>query len=211
MKSKIYGLLLIMAALVSCQDEEAQRQAALKDAQKKEQIFSNINKGWNFSTPSLNPKTQSFVANWAELRLFLSELNQKPKSSIGEFRKKAKVLSTKAKELNNNIPYNFNKPEVKSRIAVLTTKINSINLFINLQEIPDQKVIALVGDANVELRALYRQMDEIVRKSEIPKEQGESDMIRMLDTARAIPNTPKVNPVPVQESPLQKKLNQRKR
>lgn len=186
----MYVLLLAVAFLISCQDEEAQRQAALKDAQKKELIFSNINKGWNFATPNLNPKTQSMVANWSELRLFLTELNQKPKSSIGEFRKKAKVLSTKAKELNNNIPYQFNKPEVKSRIAVLTTKINSINLFINLQEIPDQKVVALVKDANEELTALYRQMDEIVRKSEIPKEQGESDMIRMLDTTRAIPNTP---------------------
>jgi hypothetical protein len=196
-----------MAALISCQDEEAQRQAALKDAQKKEQIFSNINKGWNFTTPNLNPKTQAIVANWAELRLFLSELTQKPKSSIGEFRKKAKVLSGKAKELSNNIPHTFNKPEVKSRIAVLTTKINSINLFINLHDIPDQKVVALVHDANEELRALYRQMDEIVRKSEIPKEQGESDMIRMLDTARAIPNTQKTNPV--SESPLQKRINQR--
>lgn len=190
-----------MIALVSCQDEEAQRQAALKDAKKKEQIFSNINDGWNFTTPSLSPKTQSMVANWAELRLFLNELTQKPKSSIGEFRKKAKVLSTKAKELGNNIPYQFNKPEVKSRIAVLTTKINSINLFINLHEIPDQKVVALVNDANDELRALYRQMDEIVRKTEIPKEQGESDMIRMLDTARAIPSTPKTNPIPENNPP----------
>jgi hypothetical protein len=31
-------------------------------------------------------------------------------------------------------------------------------------------------------------MDEIVRKNQIPLEEGESDMIRMLDTARAIPN-----------------------
>jgi hypothetical protein len=41
------------------------------------------------------------------------------------------------------------------------------------------------------LASLGRQMDEIVRRSEIPKEEGESDMIRMLDTARAIPPTPK--------------------
>lgn len=179
--------------LVSCRDEEAQRKAALKDAQKKEQIFTNINNGWNFATPSLNPQTQGLLNNWAELRLFLQELKQKPKSSIGAFQKKSKELSKKAVELNNNIPQVFNKPEIKSRISVLTTKINSINLYINLREIPDQKVIALVRDANEELSALYRQMDEIVRKNNIPKEQGESDMLRMLDTARAIPNTPMPN------------------
>lgn len=190
MKSKLYCLFFALALLVSCQDEEAQRQAALKDAKKKELIFDNINKGWHFSTPPMNPKTQGMVSNWNELRMFLLELNQKPQSSIGAFQKKAKVLSAKAKELPNTIPAPFNKPEVKSRISVLTTKINSINLFINLQEIPDQKVVALVKDANIELAGLYRQMDEIVRKREIPREQGEADMMKMLDTARAIPNTP---------------------
>ncbi len=193
MKTRIYCLLFALVALGSCQDENTQRQAALKDAQKKEQIFANINKGWNFAAPSLNPKTQSMVSNWAELRIFLLELNQKPQSTIGAFQKKAKVLSTKAKELNNNIPPAFSKPEIKSRIAVLTTKINSINLFINLSEIPDQKIVTLVSDVNTELSALYRQMDEIVRKNDIPKEQGEADMIKMLDTTRAIPTTPKPN------------------
>jgi hypothetical protein len=37
---------------------------------------------------------------------------------------------------------------------------------------------------------LYQRFDEIVRKSEIPKEEGESDMIRMLDPTRAIPTSP---------------------
>ncbi|HMI07760.1 MAG TPA: hypothetical protein VK528_09465, partial [Flavobacterium sp.] len=160
-----------------------------------EQIFTNINKGWNFTNPTLNPKTQALISNWAELRQFVTEVNQKPKSSIGAFQKKAKVLSTKAKELNNNIPSQFNKPEIKARIAVLATKVNSINLFINLDDIPDQKVVALVADTNLEIASLYRQMDEIVRKNDIPREEGESDMIRMLDTARAIPNTTAPKPM----------------
>jgi hypothetical protein len=122
------------------------------------------------------------------LRAFSTELNQTPKSTIGAFQKKAKELSKKATALNNNIPYEFNKPEIKSRIAALTTKINSINLFLNIDDIPEQKVVALVAEVSIELESLYRQMDEIVRKSQIPKEEGESDMIRMLDTTRAIPN-----------------------
>ena len=118
--------------LFSCQDEEAQRLAAQKDADKKEQIFKNINQGWNFNVPTLNPQTQPLVENWSELRMFLLELNQKPQSSIGAFQKKSKVLSTKSSELNNNIPIVFNKPEIKSRIAVLMTQINSINLFMDI-------------------------------------------------------------------------------
>ena len=101
--------------------------------------------------------------------------------------KLAKELSKKVLELNNNIPMAYNKPEIKSRIAVLICKINSLNLFINLDEIPDDKVVALIIEINIELISLQKQLDEIVRKSTIPREEGESDLIQMLDTSRAIP------------------------
>ncbi len=188
-------ILFSILILVSCNDNAERREIEnLKDAEKKEVIFKTINKGWNFSNPSVSPTVQATVNTWSEWRSFLNELNLKPKSSIGAFQKKAKTLSKKVMELNTNIPYTFNKPEIKSRISVLTTKINSINLFINLDDIPAQKVVTLVSEVNEELVSLTQQMEEIIRKSTIPKEEGESDMIRMLDTARAIPN--KIVPQP---------------
>ncbi|MNL86274.1 hypothetical protein D3C87_2149160 [compost metagenome] len=59
-----------------------------------------------------------------------------------------------------------------------------------MDNIPDKKVILLISEINNELASLQRQMDKIVEKGKIPVELGESDMLRMLDTARAIPNTP---------------------
>lgn len=181
--------------LVSCKDDLAKRNAEnAKDIKKKEIIFDNINKGWNFNTQPANATSQSLTNTWTEWRVFLDELSQKPKSTIGAFQKKAKTLSKRAVELGINIPFPYNKPEIKSRIAVLTTKINSLNLYINLDEIPDQKVTTLVTEINIELASLQSQLDEIVRKNLIPKEEGESDLIKMLDTARAIPtnkNLPK--------------------
>ena len=203
MTLKWFFFLFAALVLFSCQDDEKRLAEQHKDAQAKEVIFKNIEKGWNFTTPSLDPATQDLISNWAELRQFLSELNEKPKSTIGAFQKKAKTLSKKAADLNNNIPAKFDKPQIKARIAVLTTKINSINLFVNLDAIPDQKVIANVVDANIELQALYRQMEEIVRKSYIPKEQGESDMIKMLDTTRAIHAPTPPSPQPIRKKKFQ--------
>ena len=57
-----------------------------------------------------------------------------------------------------------------------------------MSEIPDQKVVALVSEINTELLSIQAQLDEIVRKNSIPKEEGESDLIQMLDPSRAIPN-----------------------
>ena len=199
MKLQIKVLLMAFLLLFSCQDNKEQRLIEnTKDAKKKETIFNNINKGWNFNADPINPPSQGLVAMWPEWRIFFLELKNKPKSTIGAFQKKAKELSKKVAELNNNIPMAYNKPEVKSRIAVLISKINSLNLFINLDEIPDQKVVNLVTEINIQLISLQSQLDEIVRKSAIPKEEGESDLIQMLDTSRAIPTrqiSPKIEQI----------------
>jgi hypothetical protein len=185
------SVLLILMLLFSCQKEDGKLLAEQINQNKKNAVvFANINKAWNFTNPSMNSGSKTIVTDWAELRLFVTELLQKPKSTLGEFQKKAKVLSKKAAELNNNIPFDFDEPAIKTRIGVLQTKINALNLFINLQAIPDQKIEVLIAEINYELISLYRQMDEIVRKSEIPMEEGESDFIMMKDTARAIQNVP---------------------
>ena len=91
--------------------------------------------------------------------------------------------------LNENIPSQFNKPQIKSRVSTLITKVRLLDLFLNLDKIPDQKVIVLVSEINAELVSLQRQMDKIVERSKIPVEEGESELMKMMDTSRAIPNT----------------------
>ncbi|WP_431243670.1 hypothetical protein ACQ9BO_03650 [Flavobacterium sp. P21] len=91
--------------------------------------------------------------------------------------------------MNNNIPAELNQPAIKSRISILITKVKMMDLFINLSTIPDDKVTFLIGEINKEIISLERQMDKIVEKAKIPKEQGEEDFLRMLDTTRAIPNS----------------------
>jgi hypothetical protein len=191
MKLKITFLLLLSVLLFSCKDDTAERLIEQKkEAKKKEVIFNNINNGWVFTQPQLESVTQSKVNQWMEWRNFLTEINQKPKSSIGAFQKKASALSKKVVELNNNIPIQFNKPQVKSRITVLITKVKAMDLFIHLNQIPDAKVVQHVKDINQEIVSLQMQLEEIIRRSQIPREAGEPDFVKMKDTSRAIPSKP---------------------
>ncbi|HEX8575951.1 MAG TPA: hypothetical protein VF677_06615 [Flavobacterium sp.] len=190
MKIRCCALFFISLIIFSCQNDENKREAEkLKDLKKKELVFQAIDKSWSFTTRPLNPETQSLVKNWSEWRQFLSELNQKPKSSIGAFQQKSRALSKKVGELNTTIPPKLAQPAVKSRIAVLLTQIRSLDLYIHLDQIPDKKVTALIQEINAAIASLEMQFEEITRKEQIPVEQGESDMIRMLDTSRAIPST----------------------
>lgn len=192
---KLKSLCLVLTIMLfSCQNDNKERLIEQKkEAKKKEVIFNNINNGWIFNILPIDPTTQAKINKWTEWRNFLSEINQKPKSSIGAFQKKASILSKKAIDLNNNIPSEFNKPQVRSRIMVVITKIKSMDLFIHLNQIPDTKVVKLVSEINMEIQYLQLQMEEIVRRSQIPMEEGEQDIIRMKDTTRAIPSPPVVS------------------
>ncbi len=196
MKYKISLFLLLIFLLNSCQDEDAKRLAAnQKEAKKNEKIFNNINKAWVFIDEPINEVSEQNERQWTEWRDFLKEIGEKPRKTIGAFQKKSTAISKKAIALNSNIPSQFNQPQIKSRISILITKIKMMDLFIHLSQIPDDKVTLLIGEINKELVSLERQMDNIVVKSKIPKEQGEEDFLKMLDTTRAIPNTA-VAPLP---------------
>ncbi|KQX09149.1 hypothetical protein [Flavobacterium sp. Root420] len=189
MKYKISLFLLLIFVLNSCQNDDERRLAEnAKEAKKNEKIFNNINKAWIFIDEPINEVSEKNAASWNEWRDFLEELGEKPRKTIGAFQKKSTAISKKALALNNNIPAEFNLPQIKSRISILITKVKMMDLFIHLSTIPDEKVTFLIGEINKELVSLERQMDKIVEKNKIPKEEGEADFLRMLDTTRAIPN-----------------------
>lgn len=200
MKLKVSFLFLFSFFIFSCQNDNEERIIEQKkEAKKREVIFNNINNAWGFSVPTMEPGAQAVANSWVEWRDFVNEINLKPKSTIGAFQKKASTLSKKVTELNKNIPYKYNLPAIKSRVSVLTTKIKTLDLYMQLNQIPDQKVIAILKETNIEITSLQMQMQEIIRKSLIPIEEYESDIIRMKDTSRAIPNTMnQIKPVPVE-------------
>ena len=191
MKYKLSYFLCLLILLAACKEDDSKRIAEnAKDAKKKEVIFNNIKKGWDFYDEPINEATEEGVKTWAELRAFMQELRQKPKRTISAYQQKAKAISKKAMALKNNVPELFNKPQVQSRLSVLITKVRLLDMFIHLDDIPDKKVVQLVGEINKELATLQRQIDILTEKSKIPVEEGEDEMRRMLlDSARAIPNS----------------------
>ena len=193
MKFKYIYVFLLLVGLFSCKNENEKRQAeSIKDIKKKELIFSIIDKAWVFNAEPINSADKT--TSWKEWNSFLVELEQKPKKTIGAFQKKSTELSKKVMALNDFTPLELNTPQMKSRIAILITKVRMLDLYIHLSEIPEQKVIALIPEINSQVVVLQNQMDKMDKKSKIPLEEGESELLKMLDTSRAIPNTPQLDP-----------------
>lgn len=177
-------LLLLSVLLFSCNDKDERMVDSTKAAKHNDSVFAIINQNWKFNVPPTSPKVQSLIGGWQEWRIFNQELQQKPKSSLTAFRLKAKNLSAKAGVLDNNIPPRFNRSAVRSRISTLNTKIKSLEMYLDLEYIPTQKVITIIQDISTEVTSVQNQMNEIIIKSEIPNEEGETIMLQALDTTR---------------------------
>ncbi|MDY0090299.1 MAG: hypothetical protein RBR78_08025 [Flavobacteriaceae bacterium] len=192
MKYRFFTIILCVLFFTACKDDDDKRLAEQeKSRQKGESTFKNISENWDFKTVILQPKSENLVANWEQWRLFFVELNNKPTSTLGAFQKKSSDLTQKADDLLKSIPPEIDKPEIRSRFLVLLNHFRSLEMFISLDEIPEEKIILIISEINQQLSSIELQLDEFIRKSEIPMEFGESDMIRMLDTSRAVKEIPK--------------------
>ncbi len=177
-------LLLLSVLLFSCNDKDERMADSDKANKHNDSVFAIINQNWKFNIPPVAPKVQANISNWQRWRVFNQELQQKPKSSLNAFRLKARNLSAKADSLSIGIPAMFDKPAVKSRISTLNTKLKSLDTYISLEYIPTKKIIPIIQDIATEVISIQNQMNEIIVKSEIPKEEGEAIMLQALDTAR---------------------------
>jgi hypothetical protein len=180
----IISFIFFVIALSSCQDDKQHLIDAQKIAQKNEAVFKNISKMWQFQFPSARPEVTATLNTWNAWRQFEIELLQKPKSTLSAFQLKTKNIATKADALVTTIPFEYNKPQVLSRIAALNTKLKSLEMYLHLNVIPEQKVAKLIPEINEEIKGLYSQWDEIIIKKAIPKEIGEDLMLQALDTTR---------------------------
>ena len=183
MKVFLYSLSFFVLALISCENENQQLEAQ-KVAQKNEAVFKNISKMWQFNFPSARPEVASTLDQWNEWRQFEIEMLQKPQSTLSAFQMKTKNLSKQVDTLALTVPFEYNKPQVLSRITTLNTKLKSLETFMNLRVIPEQRIAKLIPEINEEIKGLYKQWDEIIIKKAIPMEIGEELMLQALDTAR---------------------------
>ncbi|MFL9837653.1 hypothetical protein ABS768_09110 [Flavobacterium sp. ST-75] len=182
---KLIILFCFTSLVLSCKDDEKIREAeALRAKEQSEAILKVISENWKFDVPKVTPRVKAKLEGWNEWHSFKSELADKPTGSLTAYRNKVKTIAEKADDLNKNIPAFFDKPQVRSRIMVVVTKIRTLYTYINLDVVQKDKIISAISEITKETISLQNQLDELVKLSEIPKEKGEEDLLKALDTIR---------------------------
>ncbi|MES2812252.1 MAG: hypothetical protein V4670_07260 [Bacteroidota bacterium] len=199
MKSIFSYSLLVVFLFSACKKDVTINEVDIQKAKKeKELVFNAINKAWNFPERTLTPEAQIIATNWNEWRLFINELNQKPQSTISAFKIKTKNLVQKAEVLQSTIPSKLNKPQVKTRLTALITKLKALNMFLNVDRIPEKRVVEMVTDLNLEVNAVNYQIEKIVRRSHIQLEEGEAELIQRVGGKKEETETKPEIPSPTQ-------------
>lgn len=191
---KIYISLLISLLLVltSCKDNTKELQEnQIRLQEHNDSVFKIVNEKWNFRMPAVSKAVAVEVEDWKQWSEFKDELKLKPVASINAFQKKTETLNTILSALPKSLPTTFDQPEIKARFTVLVNTFNFIDMYLRVDPIPIEEVDALLPQVNKQLLSLTQKMDEIMVKKSIPKEIGEEEMLRALDTLRhANPNIP---------------------
>lgn len=180
---KSIAVIFMIFFLFSCEEDNTKAENE-KIIAKNTQTFNLVNSVWNLNVPATSPNVTKELGNWNAWQQFVIEINQKPKSNLTAFQLKTKNLSSKIDSLEFNIPVQFDKPQVKSRITSLSTKIRMLDNFIHLTDVPQNRIKELLPEINQEIASFVGQLEEINTKKQIPIEEGESYMIKALDTTR---------------------------
>lgn len=183
-------LFIIFLVIVSCQDKDAvRREEAQKAVIKREELFKEISKNWNFKTADFTEETYNIVQQWAEWNSFYNELLQKPQTDIGAFQRKTNTLVKQVEALHSTIPDVFNVTQIQARFTVLETKLKMLKTYINLDETPSEDIIRTVSEINVEVESIVSRMKTILDKQKIDREEGEIEMLESIKNPNEEPES----------------------
>jgi hypothetical protein len=179
--NKYIFLFFSLILLINCK-EEVQTISTKDSVNKQNEVFKEVSQLWVFTSKTLTPEAQNYLNNWEDWRIFNEETNKKPIATISAFQQKSKLLTEKVMALENTLPVFYQKPEIKARLKVLLSHFQSLEMYLQLNNIPVKKVKFYLTEINKEWQALVDKMNELQFKSVIPKEEGEMQMIKLSDT-----------------------------
>jgi len=193
-RSNLFVKILLLAMLLgSCREKEGpdrlivQQQA---DA-KMDELLRELAKNWRFSNIQAARSSGAKQQPWPAWQNFLRELSQAPTLRIDNFREKAILLTQLSFDAESQLPFSYQKPAMKARMSALRTRVTMLNQYLRLNPLPLKEIKETIQEINNEIGSILSEANEWEVKQRIPMEEGESDMMQMRDTTRAIPSISK--------------------
>lgn len=176
-------LSIFLSALTACKKETIIIDPTTIERHQ-DSLVRNIHELWKFKISVKNSAVNQKLGNWEEWRHFVNELTIAPELSISHLQHKAKNLVENVGKLRENIPELYDQNQTISRIALLETHVQNLDMHLEFEPIDQTEITKLLENIQKSTNSLLYQFDEFEIKAKIPKEEGENQAIQSIDTLK---------------------------
>lgn len=176
-------LFIFLSALTACKKETIIIDPTTIERHQ-DSLVRNIHEHWKFKVSVKNSAVNQKLGNWEEWRHFVNELTIAPELSISHLQHKAKNLVENVGKLRENIPELYDQNQTISRIALLETYVQNLDMHLEFEPINQTEITKLLENIQKSTNSLLYQFDEFEIKAKIPKEEGENQAIQSIDTLK---------------------------
>lgn len=176
-------LFIFLSALTACKKETIIIDPTTIERHQ-DSLVRNIHEHWKFKISVKNSAVNQKLGNWEEWRHFVNELTIAPELSISHLQHKAKNLVENVGKLRENIPELYDQNQTISRIALLETHVQNLDMHLEFEPIDQTEITKLLENIQKSTNSLLYQFDEFEIKAKIPKEEGENQAIQSIDTLK---------------------------
>lgn len=176
-------LFIFLSALTACKKETIIIDPTTIERHQ-DSLVRNIHEHWKFKVSVKNSAVNQKLGNWEEWRHFVNELTIAPELSISHLQHKAKNLVENVGKLRENIPELYDQNQTISRIALLETYVQNLDMHLEFEPIDQTEITKLLENIQKSTNSLLYQFDEFEIKAKIPKEEGENQAIQSIDTLK---------------------------
>lgn len=180
----VFISILFLALFTSCNKKNATTTTVTTSKVSQDSLVRSIHKKWQFKVIVPNNTVATKINNWDAWNNFSNELTIKPNASIISLKRKATSLVEKAAVLKTTIPEMYNKAEVKARLALLETNIQTLDMLLELESLNVKEINSLLTAIQKNTNSVLNQFNEFEIKAKIPKETGEDQLIQTIDTVK---------------------------
>lgn len=179
----LFILFIFLSALTACKKETIIIDPTTIERHQ-DSLVRNIHELWKFKISVKNSAVNQKLGNWEEWRHFVNELTIAPELSISHLQHKAKNLVENVGKLRENIPELYDQNQTISRIALLETYVQNLDMHLEFEPINQTEITKLLENIQKSTNSLLYQFDEFEIKAKIPKEEGENQAIQSIDTLK---------------------------
>lgn len=180
----VFISILFLALFTNCNKKNATTTTVTTSKVSQDSLVRSIHKKWQFKVIVPNNTVATKINNWDAWNNFSNELTIKPNASIISLKRKATSLVEKAAVLKTTIPEMYNKAEVKARLALLETNIQTLDMLLELESLNVKEINSLLTAIQKNTNSVLNQFNEFEIKAKIPKETGEDQLIQTIDTVK---------------------------